>query len=60
MKPCLGSETRLSGPNRYSHCSGEEEAEDVLDAEGEAECHEALTALNYPGKRKLHLEILLH
>lgn len=41
-------------------CSDEEEAEDLLDAEGESECHEALTAINYPGERKLHFEILLH
>lgn len=34
-------------------CSDDEEAEDLLDSEGESECHEALTAINYPGKRKL-------
>lgn len=41
-------------------CSSEGEAEDLLDAEGQAQCHEALKAIIYLGKRKLHFEILLH
>lgn len=50
----------VSSTGLIKKCSGEEEAEDLLGAEGEAECHEASTASNYPGETNLHFGILVH